>query len=89
MSGGDNYLGLNIYYGDRQRMDFYVDDDYCLPLNAQFSTTNPNDLLYIQTPLNDTNYFLDRYYLSTGNVGKYTHTYTHSSCRSSKGYFKL
>lgn len=76
-SKSSSFIALNIYYGDRQRMDFYVGDDYHLPLNAQFSVTNPDDLLYIQAPLGKPSWFNDLFNLSPGAIGTHIRIVNH------------
>ena len=61
---------MDIYYGERQRMDFYVGDEYALPLNAEFSIINPDDLLYVQAPIGEPSWFNDMFDQSPGGVGK-------------------
>ena len=58
MSRSHDFLAFNIYFGARQRMDVYVGDSYLLPINAKFSEVNTDNLLYIQPPRDNLNYFM-------------------------------
>ena len=52
-------------------MDLYVNDRYALPLNAKFSETKPDDLLYIQPPKNVPRYFQSLYYICPSIPGMF------------------
>ena len=74
-SDKNNFVGLNIYFGPRHRMDVYMKNKYILPLNARFSTGNSGDILYVKGPTHDTGYFKRRYdsNIKPSGFNLYTH----------------
>ena len=67
---------FNIYFGPRQRMDVYVGEDYVLPINAKFSESDQNNLLYVQPPRNNPNYFIEQFRRSFPSNGVHVYDLT-------------